>query len=278
MLVIMFNKNNTFLKNNTFWKKNKAFLKKIFFYWQNNKFYEPTKHFLFSKMSSRRLEQVFRVTIFRLPSLFKKSFQNVFKTPSRRVCKKSSKDVFKASSQDVKDVFKTPSQDVFARYLRNTSSEDVFKTFSRLLQDAFQTCFQYVFETSSRRPLAIRPWRRLGRHKMLHWRRLQYVSTKTNVCWEYKTNTFFFNKIIPSLWKYNNFFLFAKVILCFFLEFKASLTLNDLCDTICMTHNSQSVFRFSFHCVYTFIQVVHTKFIKVVCTEYSAFKNFSKMS
>ena len=54
---------------------------------------------------------------------------------------------------------------------------------------------------------------------------------------------------------------------------KAGLTLNDLYDTTCMTHN-----RFSnFHCVYTIIQVVHTEFIKVVLTEYSAFKSSSKM-
>ena len=40
-----------------------------------------------------------------------------------------------------------------------------------------------------------------------------------------------------------------------------------------MTHN-----RFSeFHCVYTTIQVVHTEFIKVALTEYSAFKSSSKI-
>ena len=40
-----------------------------------------------------------------------------------------------------------------------------------------------------------------------------------------------------------------------------------------MTHN-----RFSnFHCFYTIIQVVHTQFIKVVLTEYSAFKSLCKM-
>ena len=40
-----------------------------------------------------------------------------------------------------------------------------------------------------------------------------------------------------------------------------------------MTHN-----RFwNFHYVYTIIQVVHTEFIKVVLTEYSAFKNSTKM-
>ena len=36
--------------------------------------------------------------------------------------------------------------------------------------------------------------------------------------------------------------------------------------------------RFSdFQCVYTIIQVVHTEFIKVVHTEYPAFKSSSKM-
>ena len=54
---------------------------------------------------------------------------------------------------------------------------------------------------------------------------------------------------------------------------KAGLTLNDLYDTTCMTHN-----RFSnFHCVCTIIQVAHTQFIKVVLTEYSAFKSSRKM-
>ena len=38
---------------------------------------------------------------------------------------------------------------------------------------------------------------------------------------------------------------------------KLGLTLNDLYDTTCMTHN-----RFSnFHCVCTIIQVVHTEFM-----------------
>ena len=41
-----------------------------------------------------------------------------------------------------------------------------------------------------------------------------------------------------------------------------------------MIHN-----RFSdFHCIYTFIEVVHTEFIKVAGTEHSAFENLSKMS
>ena len=99
-------------------------------------------------MSSRRLEDVFGVTIFRLPRLL----QDVYKTPSRRVCKKSSKDIFKASAQDVKDVFKTSSQDVLTRCLRKTSSrrfEDVFKTSSRLVcKTSSRTSCNYALKTS----------------------------------------------------------------------------------------------------------------------------------
>ena len=40
-----------------------------------------------------------------------------------------------------------------------------------------------------------------------------------------------------------------------------------------MTHSQFS----NFHFVYTIIQVVHTEFIKVVLTDYSAFKSLSKM-
>ena len=40
-----------------------------------------------------------------------------------------------------------------------------------------------------------------------------------------------------------------------------------------MTHN-----RFSnFHCAFTIIQVVHTEFMKVARTDYSAFKSSRKM-
>ena len=40
-----------------------------------------------------------------------------------------------------------------------------------------------------------------------------------------------------------------------------------------MTHNRVS----KFHCAYTIIQVVHTEFIEVILTEYSAFKSSSKI-
>ena len=48
----------------------------------------PSKHFLFSKTSSRRLEDVFSVTLFVFQDLLKTSlrrFQDVFKTSSRRL-------------------------------------------------------------------------------------------------------------------------------------------------------------------------------------------------
>ena len=73
----------------------------------------PTKHFLFFKTSSRRLEDVFSVTLF--------VFQDVFKTYLQYVFLKSLQDVFQ-------DVFKTSSK---------TSSRHVCKTFC---------C--YVFKTS----------------------------------------------------------------------------------------------------------------------------------
>ena len=47
----------------------------------------------------------------------------------------------------------------------------------------------------------------------------------------------------------------------------------DLYDTTCMTYNRCS----NFYCVYTIMQVVHTEFIKVVLTEYSAFRSSSKI-
>ena len=50
---------------------------------------------------------------------------------------------------------------------------------------------------------------------------------------------------------------------------KAGLTLNDLYDTTCMTHNQLS----NFYGVNTTVQVVQAKFI----TDYSAFRSSSKI-
>ena len=57
------------------------------------------------------------------------------------------------------------------------------------------------------------------------------------------------------------------------ISFKAGLTLNDLYDTTCMTHNWFS----NFNRIYTIIQVAHTDFIKAGLTEYLAFKTLSEM-
>ena len=57
------------------------------------------------------------------------------------------------------------------------------------------------------------------------------------------------------------------------LKRKTGLTLNDLYGTTCMIHNRLS----NSYCAYIIIQVVRTKFIKVVLTDYSAFSSSSKM-
>ena len=114
----------------------------IIFFLVGDKF--PSKYFLFSKTSSRRLEDVFSVTIFRFP----RRLQDFFKTCLQ--------DVFRRRLQNVLKSL----QNVFARSLQNVS-----KTSSRRFQDVFNTCFYDVFfNTFSKRCL-------------------QYFFTKTNVSW-----------------------------------------------------------------------------------------------
>ena len=121
----------------------------------------PSKHFLFSKTSWKRLEDVFSVTIFCLP----RRLQEFFKASSRQVCKTSSKDVIKMFSR------------VFAR---------------RLLQDVIRkTSCNYVLKMS---------WRRRRRRKIVTLktssRPLQYVFTKTNICWVISfLRCFFWNEV-----------------------------------------------------------------------------------
>ena len=67
---------------------------------------------------------------------------------------------------------------VFLKCLRDVL-QGVFKTFSRRLQDVFKTCLQDVLQLCLQDVLEDK--------KMLHWRRLQYVFTKTNVCWDRTT-------------------------------------------------------------------------------------------
>ena len=84
----------------------------------------PSKHFLFSKTSWRRLEDVFSVAlfVFHLQYVFLKCLQDVFRTSSRRL------------------------QDVFARHLAIMSSRRLQDTLEdkkmlhwRRLEDAFKT-------------------------------------------------------------------------------------------------------------------------------------------
>ena len=109
---------------------------------------QPSKHFSFSKTSSRRLQDFFSVTSLVL--------EDVLKTSWKRICKTSSKNVFK------------------------TSLQEIFKTFSRRLQDALNTCLQHVFLKTSwktKKCYTEDVFKTSSRH-------LQYVFTKTNVCWQ----------------------------------------------------------------------------------------------
>ena len=113
----------------------------------------PSKYFLFSKTSSRRLEDAFSVTPF------------VFQ------------DLLKTSSRHLQDLLAILLPKMFSRRLARRL-QDVFKTY---LQDVLQLCLQDVFKTSLRR---------LGRQKNVILKtcwRLQYVFTKANVCWIVQT-------------------------------------------------------------------------------------------
>ena len=97
-----------------------------------------SKQFLFSKTSSRSLQDVFSVTLFVFQDLFKtylqyvflKRLQGVFKTSSRRVCKTSCNYVFKTSTRRLRDVLEDK------KMLHWRRLEDDFKTsLVRLRQD-----------------------------------------------------------------------------------------------------------------------------------------------
>ena len=99
----------------------------------------PSKSFLFSKTSLRRLEDVFSTLYV---------FQDILKTSSRRL-----QDVFaihlpKTSSRRLQDVFKTSSrrlQDVFARRLAIMSS----RRLQDVLEDKIMLHLQDVCKTTS---------------------------------------------------------------------------------------------------------------------------------
>ena len=65
----------------------------------------PSKHFLFSKTSSRRLEDVFRVALFRLP----RRLQNVFAKRLAIMSWRRLQDVLEHKKCYTEDIFKTSS-------------------------------------------------------------------------------------------------------------------------------------------------------------------------
>ena len=90
----------------------------------------PNKHFLFSKTSWRRLEDVFSVTLF--------VFQDVFKTYLRYVFLKRLQDVFKTFSRRLQDVFARRLAIISSRRLQDVL-EDKQMLHWRRLQDVFST-------------------------------------------------------------------------------------------------------------------------------------------
>ena len=92
----------------------------------------PSKYFLFPKTSSRRLEDVSSITIFRLP----RRLEDVLKTYLEYLFQKRLQGVFKMSSQDVFKTFSRRFQDVLAR---------------RLQEDVLQLCLEDLFKMTSRR-------------------------------------------------------------------------------------------------------------------------------
>ena len=163
-----------------------------------------SKQFLFSKTSSRCLEDTFSETIFPLSRRLPKSFSNflarriqdVLKTSWRRLPRRLQEVCARCLLQDL---FKTSLQDVFKTCLQYV----FFKTFSRrvckmsssrLLQDVFARRFQNVFKTSSRGVcktssstclqedvLQLRLEDVLEDKNMLHWRRMQDIFKKSSV-------------------------------------------------------------------------------------------------
>ena len=112
----------------------------------------------------------------------------------------------------LEDVFKTYLQYVFLKRLQDVL-QDVFKTFSRRLEDVFKTSWRrvckrscdYVFKTS---------WKT----KKCYWRRLQYVFTKTNVCW------MFASSLLMHHWTWNYNTLFPG---CDFYDENQDILIND---------------------------------------------------
>ena len=87
-------------------------------------------------MSSRHLQDVFSVTIFRLPRRLQDVLQEVFKTSSKRLCKTSSRRLGRRKIVTLKTCWRR-FQDMSGRRL-----QDVFKTNKFLL--GYHLCFYKI--------------------------------------------------------------------------------------------------------------------------------------
>ena len=98
---------------------------------------DQDQYFRLGHTSSRRLQDVFKMSSRRLQDVLQKCLQDIFKTSSRHL-----RDVLPRRLQGF---FKTSSKRLAKMSLKHL--QDVFKTSSRHLQDVFQRCLQDVFKT-----------------------------------------------------------------------------------------------------------------------------------
>ena len=164
--------------------------------------FEPSKHLSWW----RHLEDVFHFLLKTSSSgrtyspysyLFRRRLQDVLINTNIFVLVIRFQDVLKTFSRRLQRKDFPPSQTFLIR-LQYVLAINLPKTPSRLLEDVLKTCLQDVFKAFSRRHQEVfqdvlktfsRIFSRglqdvLEDKRVLHWRRLKYVFTKTNVCCE----------------------------------------------------------------------------------------------
>ena len=119
-------------------------------------------------MSSRRFQDVFSVTIFRLPRRLQDVLQDVFKTSSRRLCKTSSRrlqdvleDIKLFRWRRVEDVLKTSSRPTNVCWVIIKPMTYFEKQFSKIICSWWgrEGIWTYIFETDkSSFHLLAQPW------------------------------------------------------------------------------------------------------------------------
>ena len=99
--------------------------------------------------SSRRLQDVFKMSSRRLKDVLPRRLQDVLKASSRRLAKTSSRHLAKTSSRRLAKTSSKRLQDVCKNVFKTSSRrfEDVFKTSSRHLPEVLQGCLQDVLKT-----------------------------------------------------------------------------------------------------------------------------------